>query len=460
MTPYWSLETYRIHEVDPSLQPDLESAINFYAPEARPVIREAVQRAIEEGQSYDLELPFITAKGRSIWVRTMGQAEFRDGKCVRLFGMFQDITERRQAEQALRRFELLSENSRDIILFMSRADGRILEANAAAVQAYGYSREELLALTIRDLRARDTQNLTPDQMAQADAGGILFETVHLRKGGGTFPVEVSSQGATIGSVRTLVSIIRDITERKMAEEEREKLIAELTAKNAELERFAYTVSHDLKSPLVTIKGFLGYIEHDTMTGNVERLKSDTRRIANAVEKMQDLLDDLLEISRIGRLVNPSEIVLFEELVHEALGRVEGRIRERGVTVELQEDLPAVFVDKPRLIEALQNLLDNAAKYMGAQPQPRIEIGRCDEEDGKPLFYVKDNGTGIEPAYRERIFGLFNKLDPLSEGTGIGLTLVRRIIEFHGGRIYVESEVGKGSAFCFTLPTRPGSDSVI
>jgi len=138
-----------------------------------------------------------------------------DANYVNLYG--RDITERKQAEEYLRRFELLSEHSRDIILFIDRNDGRILEANAAAIQAYGYSRDELLALTIRDLRASNTQGLTADQMAQADAGGILFETIHQRKDGTAFPVEVSSQGSTISGVRSLISIVRDITERKQAE---------------------------------------------------------------------------------------------------------------------------------------------------------------------------------------------------------------------------------------------------
>ena len=142
-----------------------------------------------------------------------------DGTIQEWVGTCIDITERKQTEEALRRFELLSEHSRDIILFMRLEDGRILEANVAAMQAYGYSRDELLALTIQDLRARDTQDLTSDQMNRANTGGILFETVHMRKDGSTFPVEVSSQGATIGDVRTLVSIVRDITERKQAEEE-------------------------------------------------------------------------------------------------------------------------------------------------------------------------------------------------------------------------------------------------
>jgi len=244
--------------------------------------------------------------------------------------------------------------------------------------------------------------------------------------------------------------------------ERENLITELTAKNAELESFTYTVSHDLKSPLVTMKGFLGYLEQDAMTGNMERLKVDTQRIANAVDKMGQLLNDLLELSRIGRFVSPSEIVPFEGLVQKAIELVKGRIQERGVTVHIQPNLPIVYGDRLRLRDVLQNLLDNAAKYMGDQPEPRIEIGQRgeDAERGQPLFYVKDNGMGIAPEHHERVFGLFNKLDARSEGTGIGLALVRRIIEFHGGRIWVESEAGKGSTFYFTLPPQPQVDSVI
>ncbi|HLO30681.1 MAG TPA: PAS domain S-box protein [Anaerolineales bacterium] len=152
--------------------------------------------------------------------RQFSSAPTRDanGTITGAVAIVRDITEKKTAEEGLRRFELLSANSKDIILFMRRADGRILEANTAALQAYGYSRPELLALTIGDLRAPDTQSLTAEQMARADAGGILFETIHLRKDGTTFPVEVSSQGATIGGVRTLISIVRDITERRQTEE--------------------------------------------------------------------------------------------------------------------------------------------------------------------------------------------------------------------------------------------------
>ena len=244
--------------------------------------------------------------------------------------------------------------------------------------------------------------------------------------------------------------------------QRKTLIDELESKNQELERFTYTVSHDLKSPLVTISGFLGYLEQDALTNNIERLRQDTQRIQEAVIKMQRLLSELLELSRIGRMMNAPQMVAFEDLIGEAMAIVHGQLEESGITVQIQPGLPAVCGDKPRLVEVLQNLLDNAAKYMGSQPNPLIEIGQSDEDAdrGKPIFYVKDNGIGIAPEHHERIFGLFNKLDVRTEGTGVGLALVKRIIEIHGGRIWIESEEGKGSKFLFTLPTQPHPDSVI
>lgn len=245
-------------------------------------------------------------------------------------------------------------------------------------------------------------------------------------------------------------------------ENRKSLIDELESKNEELERFTYTVSHDLKSPLVTISGFLGFLEQDAVSGNMERLRQDTQRIQEAVNKMQRLLTELLELSRIGRMMNAPEEVAFDELVRDAMEIVHGQLEERGIKVHVQPNLPAVYGDRPRLMEVLQNLLDNAAKYMGNQPHPLVEIGQRGRENNKPLFYIRDNGIGIAPEHHERIFGLFNKLDVKTEGTGVGLALVKRIIEVHGGRIWVESELGRGATFLFTLPApaQPGPDSVL
>jgi signal transduction histidine kinase len=235
---------------------------------------------------------------------------------------------------------------------------------------------------------------------------------------------------------------------------RKDLIAEMESKNAELERFTYTVSHDLKSPLFTIRGFLGYLEQDALSGDHEHMKSDIQRITDATDRMQRLLNELLELSRVGRIRNEMVFVPFEELAREATELVQGRIMERGIAVHIDANLPVVYGDRQRLLEVLQNLVDNAAKFMGDQKEPRIEIGQKGKaEDGKPIFFVHDNGIGILPEHHDRVFGLFNKLDVKTEGTGIGLALVKRIVEVHGGRIWVESEAGRGSTFYFTLPTR-------
>lgn len=242
----------------------------------------------------------------------------------------------------------------------------------------------------------------------------------------------------------LMGSVWKIAERKEKEGEIEK-------KNAELERFTYTVSHDLKSPLVTIKAFLGYLEEDIKLPDNPRVQQDLGFMHTAADKMSQLLDELLELSRVGRVNNPPQKIPFVDLVNEAVRLDAGRISERGVTVEVTGSPVILFGDKPRLVEIWQNLVENAVKYSGDESAPHIEIG-CAVEAGGPVFYVKDNGIGIDPRYHEKVFSLFDKLDMNSEGTGLGLALVKRIVEIYGGRIWVESEgVGHGSCFRFTLP---------
>ena len=252
---------------------------------------------------------------------------------------------------------------------------------------------------------------------------------------------------------TIDALNQRILEQQKTEIERENLISELETKNAELTQFTYTVSHDLKSPLVTINGYLSYLEQDAASGNMERLKKDTQRIQEAAKKMHALLTDLLELSRIGRMMNAPVDIPFDSLVRDALDLAHGQIEKHNVTIQIQSNLPVVHGDRQRLTEVLQNLLDNATKYIGDQTDPLIEIGQHGTDNGRPTFFVRDNGIGIASEYHDRIFGLFNKLDAQSEGTGIGLALVKRIIEVHGGRIWVESIVGQGSTFYFTLPTK-------
>ncbi len=256
------------------------------------------------------------------------------------------------------------------------------------------------------------------------------------------------------SLTRIVGAVQDITERKKIELEREALIKELEAKNAELERYTYTVSHDLKSPLVTIRGFLGYLEKDALAGNAQKVRDDVRRIEDAAKKMQALLNDLLELSRIGRLMNQPSEARFTDIVKDAVELVRGQIEAKNLTIEIQDSPLVVFGDRMRLTEVIQNLVDNAAKFMGSQPKPRVTIGAITDTAGEAVFFVRDNGIGIDKQFHERVFTLFNKLNPETEGTGIGLALVKRIVEVHKGRIWIESEPGKGATFYFTLQEKP------
>ena len=244
-----------------------------------------------------------------------------------------------------------------------------------------------------------------------------------------------------------------VQELAVRQHEREKLIEELEAKNAELERFTYTVSHDLKSPLITIRGFLGFLQEDATAGDVQRMKSDIENITAATDKMQRLLNELLELSRIGRLMNPPEEMQFDEVVNEAVKMVSGRLNAQKVPIKIAADRHVLYGDRQRLCEVFENLLDNAIKYLYSQPEPQITVGIRTKDD-EVIYYVQDNGIGVAPQYQEKIFGLFEKLDPDVEGTGVGLAIVKRIIEIHGGRIWVESKgIDCGSTFCFTLPTK-------
>jgi PAS domain S-box-containing protein len=419
------------------------------------------------GVAEPYEFRALAKDGVPHYLRTYSRVLKEGDRVIGLNGVMTDITRRKQAELALSQSQQYLQavfNSVNDAVFIHDLAGKILDVNATACRMYGYSREEFLQLDVALLSAGVSPYTQAEavnwlQKSRAD-GPQLFEWQARNKAQQPFWAEVNACFATVGDAERFFVTVRDISERKQVEAEREQLIADLESQNAELERFTYTVSHDLKSPLITIRGFLGLLEQDALSGQTERMKSDMQRIVAATQKMQRLLNELLELSRIGRMMNAPEDVSFESIVGEALAAVDGRLTASHATVDIAPDLPAVHGDRARLVEAVQNLLDNAAKFMGDQAAPRITIGqRGADRDGKRILFVADNGSGIAPDYQHKVFGLFEKLDPRSEGTGIGLALVKRIIEVHGGRIWIESDgAGAGATFCFTLepghgPTR-------
>ena len=267
-------------------------------------------------------------------------------------------------------------------------------------------------------------------------------------------VSILALGALVWAVYgLLVGNIRR-TQRRLAEDEqkteREQLIAMLQAKNEDLERFSYTVSHDLKAPLVTIRGFLGLLGRDLDRGRTQRLRSDLDRIDTAAAKMQERVEKLLQLSRLGHRLSPTEPVDLAEVAAEALELVSGELEAGGVEVVVEPDLPTLHCDRGRVVEAIQNLLQNAGKYMGDQESPRIVVG-ARREASPAVITVRDNGLGIEPQHHEAVFQLFQRVEHSVDGTGIGLALVRGICEAHGGTAWVESAgPGRGSTFCLTL----------
>jgi PAS domain S-box-containing protein len=347
------------------------------------------------------------------------------------------------------RFNNLFNQSPMGIALIDSLTGHIDAVNSVFARISGRTPEEMLQIDYMSITHPDDQQKEADLMSQMKTGdikGFQMEKRYLHKDGTNAWINMTIAPVKVEDEQQPrhLCMIEEITIRKKYE-------LELQQKNAELERFTYTVSHDLKSPIITIKGFTGSLEKDLEQGNYQRMAGDLKRVSDAADKMDCLLRDLLEISTIGRIINQSEPVDMNLLLDDVLAQLAGPLKNHNIAVTVQPGLPTVLCDRRRMAEVLQNLLENAINYMGDQAEPQILFGMR-EEAGENIFFVQDNGIGIDEKYHQIIFGLFNKLDAESDGTGIGLALVKRVIEVHGGRVWVESEgEGTGSRFCFSVP---------
>jgi PAS domain S-box-containing protein len=412
-----------------------------------------VQELLEKRSIQNLSYDFLNDSGEHL--KTMAFYELidvDDGPAI--LSMFYDMTEQSKARDALHQSELrlraMLEAVPDMIFEIKR-DGTIAHFIPAAVNELNYTAETIIGKNISQILPGIAQQMAFAMGRALESGQVHAFEFDLQLHGER---KVFEARVTPASSDLVLAMLRDVSLSKWSESEREKLIGELEEKNAELERFTYTASHDLKSPLITIRGFLSFVREDAQAGNMVRLEKDIQRINDATEKMQRLLNDLLELSRVGRVNNKPEPIATNILVAEVVELLHGRISAGKITVQISENLPSIYGDRQRIFEVFQNLIDNASKFMGDQINPCIEIGAQGELNDKPVFFVHDNGIGISPQFKERIFGLFDKLNARSEGTGIGLALVKRIVEFHSGQIWVESEPGNGTTFFFSLPSQP------
>ena len=402
----------------------------------------------------DIIEPFKTVSG-SRWVKT-DKIPYRDetGSIVGIIGFSTDITDLMKAQDAAEDARLFTRNiidsSLDIIVAVDK-DRNVIEFNSAAEKAFGYTREEMVNGSVGVLYDNPEEGMVINTALQS-TGRYVGEISNRRKNGEVFPSLLSSSILRDGKDNIIgyMGISHDITAEKEAEERIRQIMEELSRSNKELEQFAYVASHDLQEPLRMISSYTELLKMEYG----DKLDDEARRyIGYATEgaaRMRELIDDLLIYARVGTRGNPFVMIDCGDVCQQVLRNLEIAIEETGAQV-ICGSLPELKADKIQLVQLFQNLIGNALKFKGKESlQVRVSAER---HDGEWVFAVRDNGIGIDPGQSERIFLMFQRLHARSryEGTGIGLAVSKKIVQRHRGKIWVESELGKGSAFFFALP---------
>ena len=399
-------------------------------------------------------------RGVTYWDWNLIPIKNASGNVEGLFGTLTEVTDRVQTEMALReselRFRNVLQDVQSVAVQGYGPDGTTQYWNKASERLYGFSAQEAIGRNLLDLIIPpEMQDPVKGAIVQMAATGVPLPTGELsllRKDGSRVPVYSSHTIVQIpGRPQELFRIDIDLTELKRAEQSLKNTIEELARSNKELERFAYVTSHDLQEPLRMISAFAGLLR-DSYQGRFDAKADDY--LAFTLEgaiRMQALIKDLLTYSRIGAL--PRE--LKPANAQHSLDAARANVRESAEASDARithDPLPTVLADGLQLTQVFQNLLGNAIKYRKPGITPGVHIG-AERASGCWRFSVRDNGIGIAPQHAERIFEIFQRLHTREqyEGTGIGLAICKKIVEGHGGRIWVESQPGKGSVFYFTIP---------
>ena len=361
--------------------------------------------------------------------------------------MILDITGQVEAQEALQRSEQkyrsIFDALPDGVVLCQQPDLTVLDCNQELADSHGWELSELKGKHVSMFARPGGSRRQTDALAALEQAPdkIIGEGVHVRKDNSEFPVEAHLKTITIGQEAYIVTVVRDITERH-------RYVKRLEQQKAEIEQFTFSISHDLKSPLVTIEGFSEILAENLANNDIESAQDDLRRISSAAEKMHRLLTDLLEFSRLGITPHKSEPTALNKIIDDARERTAGQIAESSATITVEPNLPTINCNPDRLAQLYQNLIDNAIKFRRDDNPLAIDIGWDTQNN---YFFVDDNGRGIPLQFQNRVFGLFDQLDPGLPGSGIGLASVKRIIETHGGKIWVKSPSAMGGTrICFSL----------
>ena len=463
----WTPETYRVFGVSPdTFVPSAEGFLNLIHADDRASMQAWIDACLAGEEPPDLEFRVGLPDGGVRHILGRGHLERgAENQPIRVTGIAQDITERKQAEAGLRKSEalhrLLFDSSRDAMMTLAPPWWKFTSGNAAALAMFGAKgAAEFSALGPWDVspERQPDGSLSADKAREAIEAAMRegfrsFEWMHRRLDGAEFLATVVLTRIEMAGQAFLEATVRDITESRRLAEDLARHAEKLARSNAELERFAYVASHDLQEPLRMVASFTQLLSKK-YSGKLD--ETADRYIEFAVDgakRMQQLIVDLLAFSR----VNSKELDLrqtnCEAVVQTALQNLSAAMEESGAAIE-RDPLPVLTADAGQLGQLFQNLIGNAIKFRGQAPL-RIHIAAADRGPDW-LFSIQDNGIGIDPRYSDRIFQIFQRLHTRAEypGTGIGLAVCQKVVERHGGKIWVESEPGAGSTFRFTIP-KPG-----